>query len=1046
MSVQKRFTRLRFLVWLCALLGFAPVALAQKAAIVTATRSAESGYWQYVKTKIMATGLYTVVDQVDAAFRDPTLAQLQDYKLVVVVASDYGLSSADGVGDALGEYMAMVPGAAVLVFQPNAWQTGLSGAPAIGGKFLANYALTSHGAASATSATKRGTVLSNDPLIEGVTDFTCGSNCRRVTGTSLRAGATAVAYWEDGTLLAVRGKRRVDLNMWPADDTVISGSWGGTGAELITNAILYLSAPMLQSPRKPFFPTVGLGGASAWTTITFRNISDSAIDVTGIGIDGTGKAQFVYQSDYTPSVAAPVTLAVGATLDVRVAFKPQIQGTHRAQLYVAMNGLPRLDTPLEGTSKGNLWISLSPIDFGGVPTGSTAGPVTVRLKNAGTTPIDLEKPTVGDTKHYELTTSRPDAKLTMFAGATYSFDLKFNPGADTGEFSTTVTVVSTDASSPLAIPVRGLAGPPKAKIPYTSVLMPDVPMGSKGAPITINLTNEGFSTLSVPSITSDATDFEVPNAPSAASPLVVPAQATKTFQVVFSPTKAGLRTGKLTLTSNEPPGSPGSDKTIDLAGTATQPEFKVNVTSLDFGSVNIGTPTADKTVELSNEGDGDLLVKEVAIAAGSSADSFAVSTVEMTPFVLRAGGRAIVTVSALPKAAGSLAATLRIATDLATGGAATVALKATANGAVGQLDVAKLDFGDARVKQTVVKAVKLSNTGNQDLTVVKSALSPAVSVFALNGPVDGTKIPSGGSATFTVSCIPAVVGLASGKLDIATDDPATAGGTKFQVPLSVNGVVANVTVDPLLLDYTTPIYVGQKSEMKSFKVTNVGQVAIDNLTVKLSGEGAADFTVVTGYKTKVLPGEHSEVGLTFDPRSAKAEIKAVAILDADGVQVPMNVQLKGSAMSAQLTVSPTTLRFRNVFVGEQSASQTITVGNDGTSPIDIEVVPPASDDWSVDSSGAKLSLAPGESTKVVVTFMPKTTGSKSEMVDLRMKGSPVSLAQVSIEGDGLNRPPPPVESSGCSMSHARSGPGLGLGLGLGLVLVLLWARRKRTPR
>ena len=36
-----------------------------------------------------------------------------------------------------------------------------------------------------------------------------------------KPGATVVAYWQDGTILAVHGKRRVDLNMMPADDTVI---------------------------------------------------------------------------------------------------------------------------------------------------------------------------------------------------------------------------------------------------------------------------------------------------------------------------------------------------------------------------------------------------------------------------------------------------------------------------------------------------------------------------------------------------------------------------------------------------------------------------------------------------------------------------------------------------------------------------------------------------------------------------------------------------------------------------------------------------------
>ena len=106
------------LLALWTMLGLVQPASAQKAAIVTAVRSGESAWWQYVKQKIVSTGLYTAVDQIDSAFSDPTLTQLQNYKLVVILSSDYGLSSADGVGNALGDYMAMVPGAAVLVFQP----------------------------------------------------------------------------------------------------------------------------------------------------------------------------------------------------------------------------------------------------------------------------------------------------------------------------------------------------------------------------------------------------------------------------------------------------------------------------------------------------------------------------------------------------------------------------------------------------------------------------------------------------------------------------------------------------------------------------------------------------------------------------------------------------------------------------------------------------------------------------------------------------------------------------------------------------------------
>ena len=107
--------------------------------------------------------------------------------------------------------------------------------------------------------------------------------------------------------------------------------------------------------------------------------------------------------------------------------------------------------------------------------------------------------------------------------------------------------------------------------------MPDVPMGSKGAPITINLTNEGYSDLSVPSIGTDSSDFRCPTPRRQQARLWFPPKKPRRSRSCFHRRRLASRTGTLTLTSNEPPGSPASDKTIALAGTATQPQFKVDV-------------------------------------------------------------------------------------------------------------------------------------------------------------------------------------------------------------------------------------------------------------------------------------------------------------------------------------------------------------------------------------------------------------------------------------------------------------------------------------
>lgn len=1036
---------LGILLGLSLLLGAAGAASAQKAAIVTGTRSGENAWWQYVKTKIVETGLYPDgVVQIDAAFRDPAAADLLPYKLVVILSSDYGLSSSDGVGNALGDYLTMVPTGAVLMFQPYTFQTGLFADPAVGGSFLAKYALTTQGNASVATATKRGNVTSGDPLVDGVTAFACGSNCTRVTGQKVQPGASVVAYWQDGTILAVRGKRRVDLNMLPAADSAITGSWEKAGGELITNAILYLSAPILQSPRRAEFPSTGLGISSKPTTITFRNISGTALSVTGIGIDGPGRSQFQFKATRTPSPAAPFIMGINGTLSAQVWFKPLVKGAYQATLYIEAEGKPRIQAPLNGVTVGDLYVSLSPIDFGGIQSGTTAGPVTVRLKNTGAATIDLDKPVIDDTTHFVLTPAVPDPKITMSPGATYSFDVKFVPGMMPADYSTQITITSTDASSPLVIPVRALAGPPQAQVAYTSLLLPDVPTGAMGMPMDINITNAGNSDLTVLSITSDKMDFVVPNAPTAMTPLTIAARDTRAFQLVFAPQQDGLRTGTLTIKTNEPPpmGMPTSDKLVTLAGNGTKPKFHVSVTELDFGAVEIGQPSPVKTFDLVNDGDGDLTVKEVAVVMGMGSDSFSVSTSDTTPFLLRAGTSTQVTVSLTPKAAGMLNASLRVVTDLATGGSAMITLKAAASGAVGQINPVQLSFGDTRVKQKVSKTVTLTNNGNKDLTIRKSSLSPMMGgVFAATLPPDGTKVAAGKSVTITIDCIPAMVGPAMGKLQLDTDDPAVPGGASFVVGLSVNGVIANVSVMPSTLDFSgTPIYVGQQSTAQMFKVTNTGNVPIDNLTLMPSGPDAGDFSVVTGFKTKLMPTESTDVGVVFAPHIAKAQSTATLVLVADGVQVAMMVALKGSSMSPIINAQPTDLKFERTVVGEMSMQKFVLLSNDGAQPLEIEVVPPATEDFVIDVAAVATRLAPGDTTKLPVIFTPKSTGEKSETITLRLKGTTNIVASIGIEGTAAVKPMMMMES-GCRATPGRTASPLGvLVLGLG-VLGLLLRRR-----
>jgi hypothetical protein len=426
---------------------------------------------------------------------------------------------------------------------------------------------------------------------------------------------------------------------------------------------------------------------------------------------------------------------------------------------------------------------------------------------------------------------------------------------------------------------------------------------------------------------------------------------------------------------------------------------------------------------------------------GMNTGSFSVSTPDPTPFLLRAGNKVTASVTFAPETAGMLSATLNAVTDLTMGGTATVALSGTANGAVGQIMPAMLSFGDTKVKQKVTKSVTLSNGGNQDLTINKSTLSPTVGIFAATLPPAGTKVMAGKSLTISIDCMPAMIGQATGTLELDTDDPAVPGGTPFIVPLSVNGVVGNVSVNPSTLDFSsTPLYVGQMSAPQMVRITNTGSVSIDNMTLVPSGPDASEFVVVTGFKSKLMPGDFSDIGIIYQPHVAKSQASATLVISADGVQVAMMVALKGASMSPLVSVSPTDLMFDRVLVGESSMPKFAVLSNDGAQALEIEVVPPTTEDFVIDLSSVTTMLAPGDTTKVPVTFAPKSSGQKSETIDVRLKGTMISLASIGIDGTASAKPPE-MMGGGCGTAPARNASPLALLLLVAAAGVLVTRRR-----
>jgi predicted short-subunit dehydrogenase-like oxidoreductase (DUF2520 family) len=138
-------------------------------------------------------------------------------------------------------------------------------------------------------------------------------------------------------------------------------------------------------------------------------------------------------------------------------------------------------------------------------------------------------------------------------------------------------------------------------------------------PITVTLSNVHQSLgLNVASVTVSG-DFAVAagSSPcSTSSAFVLPAASSCTFNVTFTPTDLGTRTGTLTFNFSAPTGlDPGivpSALKVDLAGmtvgTQTAPLVSLSQTSIVFGPQEINTQSAPQFVTLTNTGDDTLVI------------------------------------------------------------------------------------------------------------------------------------------------------------------------------------------------------------------------------------------------------------------------------------------------------------------------------------------------------------------------------------------------------------------------------------------------------
>ncbi|HEV3279584.1 MAG TPA: choice-of-anchor D domain-containing protein, partial [Terriglobia bacterium] len=570
------------------------------------------------------------------------------------------------------------------------------------------------------------------------------------------------------------------------------------------NAVsVMLSTTLAFTPTSINFGSVNIGVTSSPQTVTLTNIGTSALSLSSIAT-----AAPYNQTNNTCSGS----LGAGATCRVSVTFTPTGAGTAPGALTITDGaiGSPQI-VMLSGSGSGPV-ASFSPssFNFGNQIVGTTSTAQIVTLTNTGNATLNISSLTAAGA--YAIASTNCGSALAASANCTIT--VTFTP-TQTGTLNGGISLADNAYQSPQTVPLTGVGTQGTAILNPTSLTFNVQLLNTTSAAQTVTLTNEGTAVLTINSVSNPNSFLQTNNCGT-----TVAVGGSCTFTVTFHPAMIGNLGASFVISDN----GANSPQSISLSGTAT--EVSLNPTSLNFGSVNLGTSSSAMTVTLTNVGSSSMSISPITFGGADPADFAQTNTCGSS---VGAGASCTFSVTFTPGGVGTRTATLSI-TD--TGGASpqTVTLSGTGNptssGPAAQFAPSSVNFGNQNYNtKSLAQIVTVTDTGAANLSIASAGTT--ISDYAVTNNCPSTITP-GANCTFSITFTPAAVGTRNGALTVSDNAP----GSPQSVPLTGIGVGAVAGLSPASLTYGLQL-VGTNSASQALTLSNTGNatLTVSKLTI-----------------------------------------------------------------------------------------------------------------------------------------------------------------------------------------------------------------------
>ena len=414
-------------------------------------------------------------------------------------------------------------------------------------------------------------------------------------------------------------------------------------------------------------------------------------------------------------------------------------------------------------------------------------------------------------------------------------------------------------------------------------------------------------------------------------------------------------------------------------------ELAVSPAVLALGNVKVGS-TQTQSATLINSGSTSVTISHASVTGRG----FKMSGLSF-PLKLSPGQKKTFSIAFTPQSAGTSTGSIAVTSD-APNSVVSVPVSAVAVGSGSLIsNPASLSFGSVQVSGPKTLSGTLTNSGGASITISQASVTGGGFVLSgLNLP--GT-LDAGQSVPFSVTFTPQGSGTVTGSLAVVS----TATNSMLTVPLTATTATGGVlSTSDSSLDFTVALgSTGTQSET----LTNTGGSSVTITQANVSGTvfKATGLTL----PLTLAPGQSFTFGATFTPTTGGSAAGSISVV-SNASNPSLTISLAGTAsVSGQLAVSPATLSFGNVTVG-QSKSLSGSLSATGSS-ITVSNASLSTAEFTVSGITLPLTLAAGKNVPFTVTFAPQASGTASANASFASNASNPS-AQQALTGSGAAAP------------------------------------------